>query len=37
MYASYFWRLTRFLSALEETVDWFLKNYHNARIGNVGA
>jgi N-acetylmuramoyl-L-alanine amidase len=28
-------RLTRLPSALKETVDWFVKNYHNARIGDV--
>ena len=29
--------LTGFPLALKETVDWFLKNYKNARIGNVKA
>ena len=33
--ASRLQRLTRLFLALEGTVDWFVKNYHNARIGDV--
>jgi len=30
-------KFTPFEEALEETVAWFVKNYHNARIGNPKA
>jgi hypothetical protein len=30
-------KLTRLPSALKESVDWFIKNYDNARTGNVKA